>query len=260
MLEKIYKNLVSFILLGVVVVLLITFFQIKKDNQHLQEQVIAYQKEIIQLDTLRKISDGNYSKLVDIFKTEKDLMSDLKKSYIEVYNHVKSNNEKLLALNQYFISFKNKLDSGIATLKDSNSYEMKLFYPDQSDWFVNWNGIISKNTGNYNGAWNFGQLKFGVTLTQQTNGLFKSYITGPKFLMLDSIKVESLPPVIPLKERNLEFLLGGGYRFNIDQTKKAFVIGAGFQWKNSNMLLLDVGSDNNVTGKFVYKFRSFKKN
>lgn len=260
MLEKIKNNL---LLIGLILLLLflgISYLQMRKENKDLQDQLVFTQKDIIKNDSLRKISDGNYSKLVDFFKTDNELMNDLKKSNIDLYNRVKSGNEKILELNDYFITFKKQLDSGFATMKDSNTYEMSLFYPEKSNWFVNWNGLLSKNTGQYNGSWSFGQLKFGVTLTQQPNGLFKSNISGPSFLVLDSIKVESLPPVQLIKERNLEFLLGGGYKYNLNSKDKSIILSTGFQWKNANIISIDMGTDNSVLGKFIYKFRSFKRN
>jgi hypothetical protein len=261
MLTQLKNNLILILVIIVALFLGWNYFKTKSENKQLQEQLIDQQKELIKLDTLKKISDGNYSKLVDFFKTEKELMSDLKSSNIDLYNRVKAGNEKILALNEYFISFKTKFDSGFANLKDSNTYELNVFYPERSNWFINWNGLLSRTDGKYNGSWNFGQLKFGVTLTEQPNGLYKSNISGPDFLLLDSVKVVSLPPIKVPQTRNVEFLLGGGYRINLtDSTNKAFVVTSGLQWKNSNILMIDVATDQSITGKFIYKFRSFKKN
>lgn len=260
MFDRIKNNIILIILIIGILFLGVTYLQMRKENKLLQDQLINTQKDIIKNDSLRKISDGNYSKLVDFFKTSDELAADLKKSNLELYKRIKEGNEKIIALNDYFITFKGQLDSGLANIKDSNTYQMDLYYPEQSNWFINWNGLLNKNTGQYNGIWNFGNLKFGVTLTQQPNGLFKSNISGPSFLVLDSITVESLPPTIPVRERNMEFLLGAGYRYGIDSKSKHVVLSTGIQWKNSSILLFDVGTDNSITGKFAYKFRTFKRN
>ena len=260
MFEKIKNNVILLGLIGVIIILLVSIFQLKKDNKNLLNEVRSIQSEIIKGDSLRKISDGNYTKLVDNQKTQQELQKDLKNSNLELYKKIKEGNEKIQQLNQYFITFKTKLDSGLATMKDSNNYELNVFYPEKSDWFINWNGIVNKNNGKYLGNWNFGKLNFSATVTQQPNGLWRTYIHGPDFLVLDSVKIESLPPQTTLKRRNLEFLMGGGYRWNSVNNERNFVFGGGFQWKSSNILFIDVATDQSVTGKFIYKFDNFKRN
>lgn len=260
MFEYFKKNVLLFGLIGIILILLFVIFQSKRDIKQLSNNVIGLQKEILASDSLRKLSDGNYTKLIDSFKSQKELLSELKVSNKDLYNRIKDNGEKITQLNQYFISFKSKLDSGFALVKDSNNYELTLFYPQKTDWFVNWNGLINRNNGKYLGNWNFGKLKFGVTVTQQKNGLWRTYVSGPDFLLLDSIRVEALMVDNPLKERNVEFLTGLGYRWNPFKNEKNLVFSGGLQWKNSNIILLDIATDNTISGKFIYKFKSYKQN
>lgn len=174
--------------------------------------------EIFKYDKVRKIRDGLYTKLVNTETSKKSIRDSLKNSSEEnrqLYRRIRSDNEKILDLTSINLSLKEQLDTTqIVTdsIVDDSTYipirRFGLFYPDKSDWFINYDGRIENST--IFGKWNIGQLNVKLVRTQTPAGLQRIYLSGPSWLLANDIEILSTQPMVT-KDKVTRLWLGGGW-------------------------------------------------
>ena len=74
------------LLLIIILIMMVRMCNIQKDAI---SETTALKKSIIASDKLTKEAEGQYAKLVDYYKTEKDLINDIKENNIELYKTIK---------------------------------------------------------------------------------------------------------------------------------------------------------------------------
>ena len=263
------KNIFNRVLLGTIAVLVILLMLSNCKNTRLQEKIYEEQQEmnkrIVELDTTTKEKEGQYAKLINIYNTEKDLLKQLRDENNELLDLIKDQNERLLMINNTVISLQSQINDGFGQFNqhDSSLINLSLKYPNDTDWFINWDGTVNTGTARYNGEWKFGELPLQVVITETERGIWKSRLIGPDWLLVNSIDVNSLPPEelgSKPEKRNIGFLLGGGYINSFDQnvTSNAFSLGTGLYFKNHSLIIN--GTTNKTLGfSYYYRFINFKK-
>jgi uncharacterized membrane-anchored protein YhcB (DUF1043 family) len=258
------------VLYGIIIVLILWLigdnWVDKRRQKALMDEIQRGNKMIVDMDRTQKEKDGQYAKLVDYFFTEKELVRELKEDNKELYKLLKKQDEKLLMLNDAYVSLKEELSSGDVSVGDTDSlgnvtrFDMALKYPNDDDPFINWNGSIFPKTKTYDGKWSFGQLPLQVVLTETERGLWRSRLIGPEWLLVDSIQVKSLPPSDfdnSPEPSNWGLYLGGGYVRNFSGND-GLSIGSGVRFKNHNIIIN--GTTNGTVGfSYYYQFNKFKK-
>lgn len=235
-------------------------------RKELGNQLKETNKEIVKNSKLIKEKDGQYSKLVDNFNTQKDLLRELKEENKDLYKTIKKNDEKLLMINNTLITLQKKVVEGFGKFNpsDSNLIDLSLKYPNDSDWFISWDGSVHKKTAFYKGDWTFGKLPLKIVLTETKKGLWNSRLIGPDWLIVDSMEVKALAPeymppspYVP-QERKYGFILGGGVIRGFQPNYLGLSVGVGAYFKNHSVILN--GTTNNQIGfNYYYKFITFKK-
>ena len=192
------RNRIKDTILYTLIVILILFlifgaWKSHAERKRLEEIIQEGNKMIVQLDKTTKEGDGQYTKLVNYFNTEKDLNKDLKEQNKELYKLIKEQDEKLLILNNSIISLRGQLDEGFGSIneEDTNKIDIKLNYPNDEDNFITWDGFVNRENAFYKGEWKFGELPLQIIMTETNRGLWKSRLVGPKWLKVDSIEVNS---------------------------------------------------------------------
>jgi|32_taG_2_1085360.scaffolds.fasta_scaffold00081_26 hypothetical protein len=260
------RNRIKDTILYTLIVILILFlifgaWKSHAERKRLEEIIQEGNKMIVQLDKTTKEGDGQYTKLVNYFNTEKDLNKDLKEQNKELYKLIKEQDEKLLILNNSIISLRGQLDEGFGSIneEDTNKIDIKLNYPNDEDNFITWDGFVNRENAFYKGEWKFGELPLQIIMTETNRGLWKSRLVGPKWLKVDSIEVNSLPLPIKKEESNLSLILGGGYinSFN-NTTPNAVSIGAGIRFKD-HQLIINGTTNQSIGFSYYYNILNFKK-
>jgi hypothetical protein len=250
-------------------VLLLIFLLIEShcENQKLQkdlkDQIAQNHRDILKADRTKKDNDGQYSKLVDFFKTQKELNQQLKEQNKQLYDRLTSQGERLLMINNSIISLRDEISQGDVEPDpiDSNIIKLDLKYPNSSESFINWNGKIDTKNLTYLGEWKFGKLPLQVILTETSNGMWSSKLIGPNWLIVDSMTVNSLPPseiAKPVEYTKLGWVFGGGYSKSLTDNQGAISVGGGLYYKN-NVLVLNAMSNNYVGLHYYYRFVKEKK-
>lgn len=248
----------------ILIIILLSFFTIGMsiknniDQTRLINKIEENNKKIIEMSELIKEKDGQYSKLVNYFSDSKKLSENLKNSNKELAKELRKTKEQILKINDIVATFKEKKDTGNISFKNDSLIGIDIFYPDSNDWFINWKGKIFTKDKKYTGKWIFTDLKIKAILTETEEGLWKARIVGPKFLVINSMEINSLPPkdYTDEKIKKISFLFGGGYLKSFDNNySNAIGITGGIQWKNKHIIQL-TGTTNNILGiQFLYKFK-----
>ncbi len=218
----------------------------------LEKQNETLKKEVLAKDTLQKLADGKYSKLVNTFNSTNDLNKILKTELSVIYDSIKNRKEKVLSINQNNITFKPKTNTVIVYVNKDSTYSFTSFYPQKDKYFIKYNGTLDTKSKTVTDDWSFTNFNLNVVMTQRKDGLWDSYLDGPEFLKVNSIKVNSLPAkdYIPTAEKQKLFVLYGGLgiRGNTDLNvnNKDLLIKGALTIKNKYMIQADYGTDKKV--------------
>ena len=257
--DLVYR-IIGAILVSVIVLLTFKNCQIQKGADR---EIDELKKSIITSDKLTKEANGRYAKLVDYYASQGDLMKELKESNKDLYRTLKKQDERLLSITRSIITLDQKIVEGFAETDpvDTNRLNLSLKYPDEKDPFVYWDGWVNKNTAAYKGTFSFGKLPIQIILTEDTRGLWKSRIVGPEWLKVDSLSVKSLPPeeYAQVKPKNLQWLLGGSYAYNMNSTGHGVGINFGLNLFDKHNLVLGANTLNQVSIGYTYKIKTFKR-
>ncbi len=228
------------------------------------EKMKESNKTIISMDRTQKESDGRYTKLVDYYSTQKDLMNEVKDRNKELSKIIKDQGERILMLNKSIISLEGSINTGDVSVdeRDSSIINLSMQYPNSGESFINWDGKISTKTNTYSGEWKFGKLPIEILLTETERGLWKSRLIGPDWLQVDSINVKSMETESfsqKPEDRKFGFILGGGYYQSINQNNQNSLVISGGAYYLNHQLLLNGTSLGQVGVSYLYRFNSKKK-
>jgi hypothetical protein len=257
-----------FIVLIVILILLLLFFGWRMEGMRSEavRQNDELKKSIIASDKLTMESEGRYAKLVDYYRTEKDLIKELKNTNSDLAKDIKKQNERILSLTSTVITFKSALEEGMGKFNpnDSNQIDLALRYPDAKNPFAKWDGYVNTKTTKYNGNWTFNKLPVQIVLTEESRGLWKNRVIGPDWFIIDSLQVNSLPPdkYTPTVEKKLQFMVGVDYLKSLsNKTAWGSVgVGVGLNILRQHSVIVRATTNQEVGIGYYYTVKSFKKN
>ena len=203
-------------------------------NVGLKSDLVEYKKTILQKDSLEKIREGEYTKLVNDLKSSNDLKKYIKEISDSTYQDIKRNKEKPLIITKVTTVPKTIQTIDTVYIDTLGVRTTTSYYPNKDSMYIKHTSIIkdkeAKNT------WEFSPLKLNVIVTQQKDGMYRARFIGPSWIEAQEVTVNSLP-LSPITERKFKFLLGvsGGYDFNYRNVSAG--IYTGFRYKNQIVLV-----------------------
>ena len=249
---------------GLIITILFLSWRIGLLKNSTQDALDDMKKSIIESDSLKKEKDGQYAKLVDYYKSEKELKKELKETNEELYKVIKKQNERILSLTNAVITLQGQVSEGFGHVDpvDTNKINLALKYPNDKEPFINWIGSVDKRSAYYKGDWSFGKLPLQIVLTEEKRGLWKSRLIGPEWLVVDSMSINSLPAedYTENKERKLQFMIGGGYNKSLSPSgANSIGIGGGVNLFSNHNILLNVNTNKEIGIQYYYRFQKYKK-
>jgi uncharacterized membrane-anchored protein YhcB (DUF1043 family) len=258
-----FDNLYKVIISAAIAIIIFMAWKIRITQNNAMDQTDDLKKSILVLDKLQKERDGQYSKLVNYYASEKQLLNQLKADNLSLYKSIKKQDERLLSISNAVITLDSKIVKGFGEIdkKDTNKINFSLKYPDEKDPFIFWNGWVNKRTAAYEGNFSFGKLPISVVLTEESRGLWKSRIVGPEWLRVDSMNVNSLPPVeYAIEEpRKIQWLVGGNYSLSFNYAPNSVGLNVGVNLYDSHSLIFGATTLNQVSLGYLFKIKSFKR-
>lgn len=257
---RLHKFLYILILILVLLLIFGGWFMINKQEK-LHQEIQLGNKMIVEMDVTTKELDGQYTKLVDYFNTEKELNQLLKNENKKLYQLIKKQNETITMVNNSVLSLKSMVSEGFGevNVQDTNLIDLTLKYPSESDNFISWDGYVNRNNAFYSGEWKFGRLPLQIILTETERGMWRSRLIGPDWLVVDSMEINSLPIPKLEEEGGFGLVLGGGYvrSFN-PNNNNGISIGAGLRFKRHTLMIN--GTTNQEVGfNYYYNIFNFRK-
>ena len=221
-------------LIIVALIIIGAFSFILIQNAGLKSDLVDYKKTILQKDSLQKIRDGEYTKLVNDLKSSNDLKKYIKEISDSTYQDIKRNKEKPLIITKVTTIPKTIQTIDTVFIDTLGVRTITSYYPNKDSMYIKHTSVIkdkeSKNT------WEFSPLKLNVIVTQQKDGMYRARFVGPSWIEAQEVTVNSLP-LSSITERKFKFLLGasGGYDFNYRNVSAG--IYTGFRYKNQIVLV-----------------------
>ena len=210
-------------------------------NAGLKSDLVDYKKTILQKDSLEKIREGEYTKLVNDLKSSNDLKKYIKEISDSTYQDIKRNKEKPLIITKVTTVPKTIQTIDTVYIDTLGVRTITSYYPNKDSMYIKHTSIIkdkeSKNT------WEFSPLKLNVIVTQQKDGMYRARFVGPSWIEAQEVTVNSLP-LSPITERKFKFLLGvsGGYDFNYRNVSAGIYTG----FRHKNQIVLVNGNTNKI--------------
>lgn len=253
----------NILLISQFIIIVVIVWELVTLKSQSSDQLIDIKKSIIASDSLKKEAAGQYAKLVDYYKTEHDLLNNLRENNDSLYQIIHTNGERVLNITRSLISLDKKVVSGFGKPDplDTNNLNLSLRYPSETSPFVLWDGSINKNTAAYRGKFSFGQMPLGIVLTEESRGLWKTRLIGPSWLRVDSLSVISIPQdeYTPLEPKKVQFLVGGTYFTKLNINEKALGVNLGVSIFDQHNILIGANSLQQISFGYTYKIKSFKK-
>ena len=221
-------------LIIVALIIIGAFSFILIQNAGLKSDLVDYKKTILQKDSLQKIREGEYTKLVNDLKSSNDLKKYIKEISDSTYQDIKRNKEKPLIITKVTTIPKTIQTIDTVYIDTLGVRTITSYYPNKDSMYIKHTSVIkdkeSKNT------WEFSPLKLNVIVTQQKDGMYRARFVGPSWIEAQEVTVNSLS-LSPITERKFKFLLGasGGYDFNYRNVSAG--IYTGFRYKNQIVLV-----------------------
>lgn len=221
-------------LIIVALIIIGAFSFILIQNAGLKSDLVDYKKTILQKDSLQKIRDGEYTKLVNDLKSSNDLKKYIKEISDSTYQDIKRNKEKPLIITKVTTIPKTIQTIDTVFIDTLGVRTITSYYPNKDSMYIKHTSVIkdkeSKNT------WEFSPLKLNVIVTQQKDGMYRARFVGPSWIEAQEVTVNSLP-LSSITERKFKILLGasGGYDFNYRNVSAG--IYTGFRYKNQIVLV-----------------------
>jgi hypothetical protein len=205
-------------------------FYITKCNSDKQTEELRAElhKNEIKMDTLKKISDTQYEKLVADTVTKKDMAKIIKDLEMEVKN------PKIITRIEYKQRDVEKAMDNV--IVENDSVHIEDYYPSKEKHTLKYTGGISLVSKQGKGKFEFKPQKLDLLISETDKGMWKATLkTDNEFVEVNSLDVHTLP-VAEQKIKNWKYFGGAKYNTTSDKTTQSYEILGGFRYKKLNVL------------------------
>lgn len=247
MVQFLYKN--RYILtIALLFIIFIIFSGVRECS--FKREVGELKSTILKKDSLVKVREGEFTKLVNDTKSKKELDREVKNEVPKTYEDIKKSKEKIISHTKIKLVPVSKTIVDTVYIDSSGTKKFTSFYPEKNNYFIkNFTTIINNEAKT---EWSFTPLKVNIVVTEQKDGMYRARLSGPEWIQAEEVTINSLP-LSPVTERKFKFLLGasGGYDFNT----RTLPLGVytGFRVKNK-ILILNGQTNKVVTIGYIQEF------
>ena len=234
-------------LIYIIVILLLIFGGFAGKNWYegkLAEKDGIYKAIVLEKNALQKVSETQYTKLIDDRKTAKELNEVIDSLGIKL-------KEKPKVIIKTVVVVKPAEDKPIdEVIIKGDSLSIKDSYPDKLFPFVEYTNKIDLKTGQGLANWKFYPININITLSQREDGIWKSDVQVPSYIAVESLDILARPLDIP-KIDNFGWILGASFGKDMSDDTEFVRLSAGFRYKK---VYLDAGASSNQNLDLGLKF------
>jgi len=238
------KVLVSLILILTILVAVLWIQKNTAQKKHFQTQQ-ELKKSVIKSDSLVKLSDGYYAKLVADTLTRKQL----KKLAADIVD----------LKNREPVSITTTIIQPVEVLKDTDSISVvkdsvfiKDFYPNKESPFLTYSNRFSLKTQKGLSNFVFDSITLRQVITKKENGLYRIDFKGPDFLEVKSLDIQTEPKIQLVKD-NWGTLIGVEYGKSLEIDKSIFEVNV-YQRYKKFYIGGAISSNNYLKGGIKFEF------
>ena len=247
MIHFLYKNRYN-LTIALLFIIFIIFSGVRERS--FNAEVDELKNTILKKDSLVKVREGEFTKLVNDTKSKKELDREVKGETPKTYEDIKKSKEKIISHTKIKLVPVSKTIVDTVYIDSSGTKKFTSFYPEKNNYFIkNFTTIINNEAKT---EWSFTPLKVNIVVTEQKDGMYRARLSGPEWIQAEEVTINSLP-LNPVTERKFKFLLGasGGYDFNT----RTLPLGVytGFRVKNK-ILILNGQTNKVVTIGYIQEF------
>jgi HD superfamily phosphohydrolase len=220
-------NLKTIIIIGIFVFLALYVSKCSHDNET-EKLRTELKKETLRNDTLKKISEDIYEKLVADSLTKKELFKILKQLEIDVKN------PKIITR----IEYKQKdVEKEVDEIKLKDSILQIIdFYPNKDQYTLKYSSDINLINKKGKGKFEFIAQSLDLVISETEKGLWKATLkTDNEFVEINSLDVQTLPDVTQPQKSNWAKFGGVKYNTNLNDNKNLEILG-GVRYKKLSVL------------------------
>ena len=242
--NKIYKILI----LALLIIIGILWFKNNQKEKKLFEESQKYRKEVIKKDSLEKVADGYYKKILADTLTQKELKR-LAEDIVELKNRKPVSITKTIIQP---VEIRKETDS--ITVERDSAF-ITDYYPNKTNPFLKYTNRFSLSTQKGNSNFDFNRITLTNVVTKKENGLYQVDFKGPDFLELKSLDIQTEPILEPVKD-NWGTLIGVDYGTNLDKAANLpnFVEFSVYQRYKKFYLGGGITSNKDVKGGLKFEF------
>ena len=205
-----------------------SFFLVRSCSREKASRLQADQlrEEIFARDTLLRHNDSLVSIIVRDNLTAEMLNDSLSK---ELQRYVKDRKLKPVIITQIeFVPVPHTdtvlVHEGIIT----------TYYPDVAEWIIQ-HTLQDAGEGNYIADWQFQPINVDLVISETKSGLYEAAMSGPGFLRVRTLEVNSLPH-FQAKKKDNGILIGAGGQYDWKDRIFTPTIQLGYTWNKHSIL------------------------
>lgn len=206
-------------------IVLIVFIVSIKAVMYTYDKKLAKADEIIRVDIIKhdslvKLKDGLYTKLIADTLTNKELKKVIDSLELKVKN------PEIVIQEVIVIKEIEKEVDGIV-VKDS-TLTIDDNYPNKDNPFVTYNAVFNLKDSTGVSKFTFSPIKLSLGIGLNKNGTYYVNTKVPDFIEVKDVVVQALP-MIPSKKDNFGVLVGGGLGFDLTDGTQFLELNAGIR-------------------------------
>lgn len=238
------KNSIIIGLSAGVLVLLLAFScdRIKREKE-LKSLKELYKKEVLKNDSLVKVNETQYRKLIADTLTISQLNNKIKQLNIKL-----KEKPKVITEIEYVPKEVEKEVEVVRVIGDT--VQIEDYYPNKKEYFVKYENEVSIKDKKGVAKFSFQPLKITSVISERKDGIFQIDFKTPEWLEVQSIDIQSTP-IESIKQNNFGFLLGAGMERNFYENKSNIRIETGIRYKK---MYLDLGISTSNIADLTLKF------
>ena len=222
-------NLYIFSILAILIAVVLLQRRCNHEPNQPTEKELAYKREIIEKDSLRKEDSITYARLVNDMYKERELMEQLEMENQYLYDKLKAEERKVTSLTKVVGKLKSK--KSVIPLSKTNGYTyFEDYYPKKENYFVRYKAQIEENS--VISEFDFQPLRLDLVVTEKQKGIYEVYLNAPSWLEITSVEVKSLPIQSPsLRPDNFDWMFGGAFGYSYLYRQPIVGLSGGFRYK-----------------------------
>jgi len=189
----------------------------------------AHRSLVLRNDTLQKVTETQYRKLVADTLTKRELRKLIDSLGVAL-------DAKPTTIIKTELVIKEVIKEVDAVTVKGDSIHVIDYYPTKENYFVRYQSDVSLSSQEGVSKFTFRPIDIAIVMSQREDGVFQADIKAPSFIKINSLDIQSLPMEL-YKPDSFGWIIGAGVAKVLDEDQTFFRINAGIRFHKLYVLL-----------------------